>query len=251
MSGVSHSIVTPPLPPRPDDCDAQAWEAFYPNGSYVPSGPIRGGFSFYVAGPESFKQALMKEDATEVVVGYDVLFEKGFDFVKGGKLPGVHGGVGDLAYRCSGGRKEERCKCFDFRLMFRADGAGELYAYAPLTENNASRFLAVPSSRNNTDYGISVGRGLFSFHPGTWTSIAIRVRLNEAGAEDGEVELYVDGRSVIRVVGLRLREDAAARVKGMHFQTFFGGATPEWASSRDQRAWFATVSGGIIPRLAP
>ena len=52
---------------------------------------------------------------------------------------------------------------------------------------------------------------------------------------------------------------------GMHFQTFFGGAfvchsvivnfdldgdglghTGDWASSKDQRAWFADVTGVIV-----
>ena len=79
----------------------------------------------------------------------------------------------------------------------------------------------------------------------------------------GEVEVYVDGKSVIRATGLILRESTASHVKGMHFQTFFGGAwasaknraslinaapghTPDWASPCDQRAWFASVTGGVV-----
>ncbi|VDB91484.1 unnamed protein product [Peniophora sp. CBMAI 1063] len=245
-SGLTHAVVSPPTPPPSSASgSAKAWEAVYPAGSYKPSGPIKGGFGFYLSGPERFREAL-EGGAEEVVVGYEVLFEDGFDFVKGGKLPGVFGGMGELAYRCTGGRKEERCKCFDFRLMFRKDGAGELYAYAPLTASNERAFLAVPGTRVNNDYGISVGRGLFSFAAGTWTTVAIRVKLNAVGAEDGQVELFIDGRSLFRVDGLTLREDASARIKGMHFQTFFGGSTPDWASPRDQRAWFAGVSGACV-----
>jgi hypothetical protein len=47
------------------------------------------------------------------------MFEEDFEFVLGGKLPGIFGGVGDLSYRCSGGRKDDRCKCFSLRLMWR------------------------------------------------------------------------------------------------------------------------------------
>jgi hypothetical protein len=46
----------------------------------------------------------------------------------------------------------------------------------------------------------------------------------------GEIELYVDGKSVISVSGLILRdqEGADARIKGMHFETFFGGTVTSY-----------------------
>jgi hypothetical protein len=78
----------------------------------------------------------------------------------------------------------------------------------------------------------------------------------------------VDGKSVISVSGLvfRDKDGADARIKGMHFQTFFGGTvtptlsscltsisnavlaghTPDWASPKDQKAWFADISAAII-----
>jgi len=39
----------------------------------------------------------------------------------------------------------------------------------------------------------------------------------------GEIQLWIDGTSVINVSGLMLREEEASHIKGMHFQTFFGG----------------------------
>lgn len=39
----------------------------------------------------------------------------------------------------------------------------------------------------------------------------------------GELELWVDGRAVISVGGLVHRMNAASRVQGTHFETFFGG----------------------------
>lgn len=67
----------------------EAWEAFYSAGSINPSGTIKGGFGFYMKGPEPFEESLERTDAVEVVCGYEVMFEEGFEFVKGGKLPGV------------------------------------------------------------------------------------------------------------------------------------------------------------------
>lgn len=65
-----------------------AWEALYPKGSINPGGPIKGGFGLYLAGPKAFASAL-SEHAREVVIGYEVFFEAGFEWAKGGKLPGL------------------------------------------------------------------------------------------------------------------------------------------------------------------
>ena len=39
----------------------------------------------------------------------------------------------------------------------------------------------------------------------------------------GEIQLWIDGVSVINVGGLNLRMSNESRIKGMHFSTFFGG----------------------------
>jgi hypothetical protein len=87
-ASLPHDVVKPPCPPFGDQ-HAQAWEAFYPAGSYKPSGPIKGGFGFYLSGTELFREALANGMAEEVIMAYDVFFEENFDWVKGGKLPGI------------------------------------------------------------------------------------------------------------------------------------------------------------------
>ncbi|KAJ3731567.1 hypothetical protein DFJ43DRAFT_1079557 [Lentinula guzmanii] len=255
-SRTAHPLVSPPslnTPTRSLECHdlpppILAWEAFYPKGSINPSAAIPGGFGFYLNGPKEFSDILhgskSSTGANEIVMSYRMMLQSDWEWVKGGKLPGVFGGVGDLAYGCSGGRKDNRESCFDVRLMWRSKGAGELYVYLPSTEQNRERLLAVPPlSHENADYGFSVGRGAFSIPVGQWMSIAIRVKLNTVGHEDGEIELWIDGISVISVTKLTLRQSEKSRLKGMHFQTFFGGNKPDWASPRDQRAWFADVTG--------
>ena len=59
-------------------------EAFYPNGSYTFTHTPRGGFSFYAPGPESVDLTTAKE----ATFAYTVLFPEGYEWVKGGKLPG-------------------------------------------------------------------------------------------------------------------------------------------------------------------
>ncbi|KAK0501344.1 hypothetical protein EDD18DRAFT_1306945 [Armillaria luteobubalina] len=222
----SHNVVSPPVPshPNPDDGEQpeEAWEAFYPRGSINPSASIVGGFGFYVAGPAGF----LNGTVNEAIVSYRVMFESGWEWARGGKLPGIFGGEGDASYRCSGGRQNDRCQCFNARLMWRPNGAGEIYTYFPLTEGNEAAILRVPGSRKNSDYG--------------WVDVALQVKLNEINKQDGELALYIDGKPVISMS----RKDA--EIKGMHFQTVLWrntspGHTEDWASPKDQKAWFSDL----------
>lgn len=250
------ALVAPPLSKLQDQLtdSSIAWEAFFPRGSVNPSNknaPI-GGFGFYLHGPPEFAAVLKDMDAQgpgvpNVVMSYEVMFEDGFEWALGGKLPGIYGGVGDKAFGCTGGRKQDRCQCFNLRLMWRASGLGELYAYVPPSASNSERLLATPpDSLHNLDFGISTGRGAWTFEAGRWTAIAQRVRMNTVGKEDGEVEVFVDGKSVIHVCGLVLRTEPEGHIQGLHLETFFGGSKAEWASPRAQSAWFRGISGAIL-----
>lgn len=57
------------------------------------------------------------------ILKYSVFFPAGFEFVKGGKLPGLYGGKTG----CTGG--DLAIDCFSTRLMWREAGQGELYLY--------------------------------------------------------------------------------------------------------------------------
>lgn len=92
--GTSHKLVT-----THDHTDERqgdrAWEAFFPKGSINPgnkNAPM-GGFGFYMSGGESFAKALKdstgRGEVVDVVMGYEVLFEEGWEWGKGGKLPGI------------------------------------------------------------------------------------------------------------------------------------------------------------------
>lgn len=54
----------------------KAWRAFYPKGSYNPSGEPEGGFGLYLAGPGDVWQ-----DADNILFSYAVFFPDKFDFV--------------------------------------------------------------------------------------------------------------------------------------------------------------------------
>lgn len=59
--------------------------ANYPKGSYTFGHNPQGGFSFYAPGPATVDLTTAKE----ATFGYSVFFPTGFDFNKGGKLPGL------------------------------------------------------------------------------------------------------------------------------------------------------------------
>jgi hypothetical protein len=84
-SHLPHKLVTPPT--NGDHSPHAAWEAFFPKGSINPSATIPGGFGFYLSGPPDFAKRL--ELATEALFSYRVMFEEGWEWVKGGKLPGI------------------------------------------------------------------------------------------------------------------------------------------------------------------
>ncbi|KAL5518335.1 hypothetical protein ACEPAH_17 [Sanghuangporus vaninii] len=153
-----------------------------------------GGFDFYLGGADDFFHAILNK-AEEIMLSYSVMFEDGFEFDMGGKLPGA---------------------------------------------------FAVPGVVISSDFGYSVGCGLFYFPTGKWVTIAECMRLNSVGNTDGPNDLWIDGEQVIKIHGITLREDTNATIQGSHFQTFFGGSSGDWASPKTQKAWFADVSGAMI-----
>ncbi|KAG9035943.1 hypothetical protein FRB95_010151 [Tulasnella sp. JGI-2019a] len=243
-AGTSHEIVDNLPLTSPG---TQAWRAIFPEGSINPANKIapKGGFGFYMGGPSA---NLSFENATEILLSYAVYFEPGFEFVRGGKLPGPYGGsTPEIAYGCSGGRKEDRDQAFSLRLMWRRNGDGEIYAYLPLVKENTDVLTRVPpKSEQNPDYGFSIGRGAWRFKPGKWTVVAQRVQLNDAGVANGEIDIWANGEKVICATGVVIRENPDTVFRGAHFQTFFGGNQPEWASPKTQCALFANISGAII-----
>lgn len=73
-----------------------ALQIMYPNGSINPGNKPQGGAEFY-------GQPLDLRSATNTSLQYSVFFPHDFEFVKGGKLPGLYGGHKG----CSGGNAAE------------------------------------------------------------------------------------------------------------------------------------------------
>ncbi|KAI0337208.1 hypothetical protein BDW22DRAFT_1340232 [Trametopsis cervina] len=237
------SALAHPYVPAPDG--RLSMQATYAAGSWTFQHQPQGGLSMYFPGPANVDLS----NAKEVVFGYSAYFQDGFEFNKGGKMPGLYGGDSDEeAVGCSGGRRDDGC--FSARLMWRTDGAGEIYSYLPPDRSANKAVCDVPPfSTCNDVYGASVGRGSFNWKAGGSTTVSIRVRLNDVGKENGELELWANGESVISVGGLVIRDKDAGRIRGVQMQTFFGGSTSDWASPKTQKTWFRDFTLAVTETL--
>ncbi|KAI9102709.1 hypothetical protein DFS34DRAFT_683685 [Phlyctochytrium arcticum] len=219
----------------------------YPANSFNPSGRPRGGTGFYA-------QPLDLTAAKVVSFEFQIYFAPGFNFVKGGKLPGLYGipVVGGhfffLASKqwlggresCSGG--DPATDCFSTRYMFRTKGAGEVYLYVN-ADTQVDAFCKIPPlTVCNGDYGNSVGRGAFTFKTGQWQSLLQRITLNTPGKADGRVQVMYNGQEVIDFNQVNWRSKKNVGFLGLEFETFFGGADKTWATPKDQFVYFKGLS---------
>ncbi|KAG6871917.1 hypothetical protein C0995_014884 [Termitomyces sp. Mi166 len=216
----------------------------YPKGSYAGSkspGPGISGFIFEASGGPHVDLA----NAKEARLTYKLKFEPGFDFQLAGKLPGLYGGNDtNTAKTCAGGNHNDNC--WSARLMWREHGAGELYGYLP----SANQRLAVCKGKCDVKYGASIGTGNFKFTPNEWTELSERVKLNDVGKMNGEIEVFQNNQSKILVTGLQLRGSKEGRIAGAMIHTFFGGSSKTaYASPKDQNAYFKDFKIDVIHRL--
>ncbi|GAA5877398.1 hypothetical protein JCM16303_003316 [Sporobolomyces ruberrimus] len=173
-----------------------ALQVAYPKGSRNPGAQPQGGVGFY-------SSKIDVTQATNVSLSYSIFFPDGFNFVKGGKLPGLYGG----AKACSGGAAAQNC--FSTRMMFRQKGMGELYLYAPREKQVEALCTLGPLSYCNSVYGMSIGRGSWTFKTGEWTDLRQDIWLNTPGKANGGFNIWVNGQIVLHSDSVYYRNSAA------------------------------------------
>lgn len=154
-------------------------------------------------------------------LSYYVRFSKNFDFVKGGKLPGLFGGI-----NTDGRQIPDGTNGFSTRYMWRKNGNGEVYAYLP----------------TSTQHGTSIGRGNWRFKRATWHHLEQEVVLNQPGQKNGQIRVWFDGKKVLDEDKLVFRTTKDLKIEGILFSTFFGGGDVSWATPKDVYADFADFS---------
>ena len=114
------------VPVNPSNTTGPVLQITYPEGSY--NNQMPGGSQFYAPFNTS------GSPFESMMLSYEIAFDTNFDFVKGGKLPGLRGGPDPVG--CSGGSQVNGSDCYSVRLMWRTNGAGEGGCYVFLSRRH-------------------------------------------------------------------------------------------------------------------
>lgn len=113
---------------------------------------------------------------------YDLFFEPGFDFAKGGKLPGLAAKTFDSGCTEDGNAKRN-AKNWSVRMMWRNNGRLQLYSYdqsRPSGSCGVTRTVdAAPGDVPYEIPGMIPQDNKFRFQTGVWYSIRLSVRVND------------------------------------------------------------------------
>ncbi|KAI8342978.1 hypothetical protein BC941DRAFT_447826 [Chlamydoabsidia padenii] len=236
------SFVPDPYPPQgsamSNHNQSTVMRVMYGEGSYSPKGSTgdhrSGGAEFYSTpfGNQSYARALLR---------YDMAVDAAFDWVQGGKLPGIYGGKPSEG--CSGGRQADGQNCFSIRLMWRENGFGEAYLYVPTNEMLCKE---TPEVMCNKRYGVSLFRGRIKFPRERWTRIEIATQINDPPSQsNGVLQIWQDNQLVMNMNGLQFRTTNAVAISSLMFSTFFGGSTAEYATPHDTYSYFKNIQFSV------
>ena len=154
--------------------------------------------------------------------GYRFKLGDDFEFIKGGKLPGIAGGKGN-----AGGQIPTGKDGWSVRMMW--DGKGRLvqYVYHPDQEGQYGDVL----------YFDVVGE----IERGVWHTVQTLVELNTPGKYDGKIVTWLDGKKVLTKENMRFRDVSKLKISRFQFASFFGGYGKDWAPRKEEHIYIDDV----------
>ncbi len=174
----------------------------------------------------------------EATLSYRVRFAPGFDFVRGGKLPGLAGGTAP-----TGSTQATGFNGWSGRLMWRTDFNGVSGQPQQLTSGGIT--YAKHTDSGFAGDGVQEDRNFF-FNPdgsrtvfvaNRWYQITQRIVMNTPGQFNGIQQIWIDGVMVINEQNIRYRLDNSFAIDQMYFSTFYGG-NGDWRTSKAEEAFF-------------
>ncbi|EMD37922.1 polysaccharide lyase family 14 protein [Gelatoporia subvermispora B] len=223
---VSDPFPNAPAPDTGSPTSGPVLQVTYPAGSFSNG---TGGAQFY-----NLWNTTDGSQFQTMLLSYEVAFDSDFNFVKGGKLPGLRGG--SVVDGCDGGDAANGSNCFSTRLMWRTSGAGEVYSYIlnPNDECSNADFIC-----NSDGFGTSIDRGSFSFLTGQWNAVTLLVSFNSPNLEaNGQVAVYYNNVLALDERSLQYRNSSSVTIGGLFFSTFFGGDDSSWATPQTVHTYF-------------
>ncbi len=206
--------------------NGSALEVTYPANDFGTSGT---GAQWRLSFDDSFEEATLS---------YRVRFGAGFDFVRGGKLPGLAGGTSP-----TGSTQATGFNGWTGRIMWRTQFNGVSGQPQQLTSGGIT-YAKYTDSGFSMD-GVQEDRNPFfnpdgertEFVSNQWYQITQRIVMNTPGEFNGIQQIWVDGVLVINEQDLRYRLTDAFAIDQMYFSTFFGGGS-DWSTSKAEVAFF-------------
>ncbi|NJK97859.1 MAG: hypothetical protein HC905_25770 [Bacteroidales bacterium] len=159
---------------------------------------------------------------SELYLSYDIRFKPGFNFVKGGKLFGLSGGVFTVPDPPRG------MNGFDALAMWKPDGTIQSYVYHH-------------AYRSRYGEGGNWDPALSKLVPGKWYNITVRVVMNTVGKKNGIFEAFVNGRLVFSRQNYEFRKSNLLGIHKITFLSFFGGSSKEHASKQNEYIDFDNI----------
>jgi N-sulfoglucosamine sulfohydrolase len=185
---------------------------------------LRAEYTGYEKGSERIvRHVFLPQPGLEFSLNYDVLFDKDFQFVRGGKLLGL-----GPKKHITGGRPIVP-EGWSARVTFKDGGAVKLYTYHQDMQGQYGDRGAIQAS--------------FKFEKERYYSVSLHVRVNDPPeVSNGFSRLYVDGVLIEQHEDLRLRgnDGEASMINKFMFSSFHGGHRPNNAP-RDEDGNYKTV----------
>lgn len=208
------------------DSNSASLVVSFPEGG---AGTKNGGAQWILDLPGSYRMVRLE---------YRVMFGAGFDFVRGGKLPGLAGGTAP-----TGNAPADGFNGWTGRMMWRTDYRGTP-GVIPQNWAYLSYYLKHPTSGYDQDGrsedDLSWGRwgGRSWVTSGRWYRVTQLVLLNDAGQPNGRMWGWLNGRRMFYQTGLTFRHTEDLGIDKLYFSNFFGGGGSKWAPSKDEVMFF-------------
>ena len=179
------------------------------------------------------------EGQEDVTIEYQIKFGEGFDFVRGGKLPGLAGGKAN-----TGGNIPNGTDGFSARMHWRTDGSRGSHLTSDMA--NITQYVYHPDADRGDDFNWDDGpSGRWEkFEAGKWYHLKHRIKMNtpgqngQPGLNDGIAQAWLDGEMVLNRTDVRYRDIDSLKIDVFYFSTFFGGGGSQWNTTADETVFF-------------
>lgn len=164
----------------------------------------------------------------ELFMRYQIKFQanaaRSFEWVKGGKLPGLAGQTTK-----SGCQPRNGTDGWSARYMWHP--GGEIIAYLYLPRIGGYGTLTCGD-------GLKLNYGGFNhkFVPGQWHTLEQQIKLNTPGRQDGVIRVWLDGKLALERTNIPWRtvDNKTMKIGNLFMSSFFGGNSQDWAPKSDQ-----------------